>query len=95
VAAYLKLDSNGKICREARIALGAVAPTPIRVPQAEEVLIDRTIDITRAGEAGMVASQVCRPITDIRSSLGYRRSMVAVLTKRAVIEAHRRILSTR
>ena len=95
VAASLRLDSTGKICKEARIALGAVAPTPIRVPQAEKVLTDRTIDITRAGEAGRVASQVCRPITDIRSTLGYRRSMVEVLTKRAVLEAHRRILSTR
>jgi carbon-monoxide dehydrogenase medium subunit len=95
VAAYLRLDSNGKICKEARIALGAVAPTPIRVQQAEEVLIDGPIDIARAGEAGRVASQVCRPITDIRSTSGYRCSMVEVLTRRAVLEAHRRIFSTR
>jgi CO/xanthine dehydrogenase FAD-binding subunit len=95
VAAYLRLDSNGKICKEARIALGAVAPTPIRVQQAEEVLIDSPMDIARAGEAGRVASQVCRPITDIRSTSGYRCSMVEVLTRRAVIEAHRRIFSTR
>jgi carbon-monoxide dehydrogenase medium subunit len=95
VAAYLRLDSNGKVCKEARIALGAVAPTPIRVTQAEEVLTDRPIDIAQAGEAGRVASQVCRPITDIRSTSRYRCSMVEVLTKRAVIEAQRRILSTR
>jgi carbon-monoxide dehydrogenase medium subunit len=95
VAACLRLDSNGKICKEARIALGAVAPTPIRVPQAEEVLAGRPIDITRAEEAGRVASQVCSPITDIRSTSGYRCGMVEVLTRRAVIEAHRRILSTR
>jgi CO/xanthine dehydrogenase FAD-binding subunit len=94
VGAHLRLDSKSKICKEVRIALGAVAPTPIRVPQAEEVLIDRPIDINRAGEAGRVASQVCRPITDIRSTSGYRCSMVEVLTKRAVIEAYRRILST-
>lgn len=93
VAAYLRLDPDGKACKEARIALGAVAPTPIRAPGAEEVLIGRAIDIPRAGEAGRVASQVCRPITDIRSTLAYRRSMVEVLTKRAVMEAHRRILS--
>jgi len=95
VAAYLRLDAKGEICKEARIALGAVAPTPIRVPQAEDVLTDRTIDITRAEEAGRVASQVCRPITDIRSTLRYRRSMVEVLTRRAVLEAHKRILSMR
>jgi carbon-monoxide dehydrogenase medium subunit len=95
VAAYLSLDSNGKTCKEARIALGAVAPTPIRVPQAEKVLTGRPIDITRAGEAGRVSSQACSPITDIRSTSGYRCSMVEVMTKRAVLEAHRRILGTR
>ena len=95
VAAHLRLDSNGKICQEAKIALGAVAPTPIRVPQAEEVLTGRTIDITRAGEAGRVASEACRPITDIRSTSGYRCSMVEVLTKRAVLEAYGKILRTR
>jgi CO/xanthine dehydrogenase FAD-binding subunit len=95
VAAYLSLNSNGRTCKEARIALGAVAPTPIRAPQAEKVLTGRPIDITRAGEAGRVSSQACSPITDIRSTSGYRCSMVEVMTKRAVLEAHRRIFSTR
>lgn len=73
-------------------ALGAVAPTPIRVPQAEEVLINREIDEVRAAEAGKAASVVCRPIGDIRSSLAYRCSMVEVLTKRAILEAYKRIV---
>ena len=91
VAAYLTLDPQGKICRDARIALGAVAPTPIRAPQAEEALINREIDEVRAAEAGKAASVVCRPISDIRSSLAYRCSMVEVLTKRAIMEAYKRI----
>jgi len=91
VAAFLTMDSKGKICKAARIALGAVAPTPIRAFQAEEVLINQEITEARAAEAGKAASVVCRPISDIRSSLAYRCSMVEVLTKRAIMEAHRRI----
>ncbi len=91
VAASLSMDRGGKVCKDARIALGAVAPTPIRALQAEEILINREIDETRAAEAGKAASVVCRPISDIRSSLAYRCSMVEVLTKRAIMEAYRRI----
>jgi CO/xanthine dehydrogenase FAD-binding subunit len=93
VAVYLRMDPKKKTCSEARIALGAVAPTPIRVPQAEEMLINREIDEARAREAGKVASVVCRPISDIRSSLAYRCSMVEILTKRAVMQAYHRIFS--
>jgi aerobic carbon-monoxide dehydrogenase medium subunit len=91
VAAFLRLDPNKQICSDARIALGAVAPTPIRAPMAEEILIHKEIDEVLAGVAGKAASMVCRPIDDIRSSLEYRCNMVEVLTKRAVMDAYRRI----
>jgi len=91
VAAYLGLDPERNVCSRARVALGAVAPTPIRAMQAEEVLVNRKIDEALAAEAGKAASTVCRPISDIRSSLEYRCSMVEVLTKRAVMDAYQRI----
>ena len=91
VAAYLRLGPERKICSEAKIALGAVAPTPIRAVQAEQVLINKEIGEVLAGEAGKAAASVCRPISDIRSSLEYRCSMVEVVTKRAVMDAYRRI----
>jgi carbon-monoxide dehydrogenase medium subunit len=91
VAAYLRLNPGNSVCSEARIALGAVAPTPIRAVEAEQVLINREIGEALAEEAGRAASTVCRPISDIRSSLEYRCSMVEVLTKRAVMEAYKRI----
>lgn len=90
VAAWLRIDSEG-ICREARIALGAVGPTPIRAVGAEKVLINKKVVEALAEEAGKAASVVCRPISDIRSSLEYRCSMVEVLTKRAVMDAYKRI----
>jgi len=91
VAAYLRLSLGNRVCTEARIALGAVAPTPIRAPMAEGILVNQEINEALAAEAGKAASTVCRPISDIRSSLEYRCSMVEVLTKRAVMEAYRRI----
>jgi aerobic carbon-monoxide dehydrogenase medium subunit len=90
-AACLTLDDKG-VCKAARIALAAVAPTPIRVPEVEEKLIGKTIDEAAAVAAGNIAGSLCRPITDLRASLEYRCEMVGVLTKRAVMEAKRRIM---
>ncbi len=90
-AAFLRFDSKRKICKEARIALGAVAPTPIRVPEAEKALVGKEVDESVAAEAGKASSVVCRPISDLRASLEYRCSMVEILTKRAIMEALKRI----
>jgi len=89
-AACVRLDADKKTCREVRIALGAVAPTPMRAPLAEKALTDREITEALAEEAGKVAGTVCSPITDVRASREYRCSMVEVLTKRAVMEAFAR-----
>ena len=91
VAACLRLDADKKVCKEARIALGAVAPTPIRVLEVEALLINKAVDEKVISEAARIAGMQCRPITDIRASLEYRCSMVEILTKRAVMEALRRI----
>jgi len=89
-AAYVRLDADKKTCKEVRIALGAVAPTPMRAPMAEKVLTNREITEALAEEAGRVAGTVCSPITDVRASREYRCGMVEVLTKRAVMEAFAR-----
>ena len=91
VAAYVCLDKDGRTCKEVRIALGAVAPTPMRAPMAEQALTGNEITEVLAEEAGKVAGTVCSPISDVRASLGYRCDMVEVLTKRAVMEASARI----
>ena len=63
-----------------RVALAAVAPTPLRVREAE-ALLDRR-GPGAAGEAAELARQACSPITDIRGSAEYRREMVGVLVAR-------------
>ena len=90
VAAHLTLDGGKRVCKEARIALGAVAPTPLRALRAEGVLLNKEPDERLAMEAGTVAAQEARPISDIRSSKEYRTEMVGVLTKRALMEALKR-----
>lgn len=83
VAAMLTMAENG-ICRESKIVLGAVAPTPIRAKNAENVLMEREIGDNSIEEAAQKASEEAHPISDIRSSSFYRTEMVKVLTKRAV-----------
>ena len=85
VAVVMTLD--GPICREARIVLGAVAPIPLRAHLAEQALIGHQVTPALAEEAGRLAASEAQPISDVRGSAGYRRAMVALLTKRAVLQA--------
>jgi carbon-monoxide dehydrogenase medium subunit len=71
-----------------RIGLGAVAPKVIRAPQAEAFLEGRKITPDVMAEAGLVAANDAKPISDFRASAGYRKNLVAVLTKRALEGAY-------
>ena len=71
-----------------RIGLGAVAPKVIRAPQAEAFLEGRKITPEVMAEAGLIAANDAKPISDFRASAGYRKNLVAVLTKRALEGAY-------
>lgn len=90
-AAFLIMDGNKRLCNDACIALGTAATTPIRASKAEKVVIKKEIDEDLAAEAGKAAAQEARPRSSIRASESYRREMVGVLTKRAIMEAYKRI----
>ncbi len=87
VAATARLAPGDSVVQRARIALGAVAPTPVRVPEAEALLEGQAVTADLLEEVGRAAAEACRPISDIRASAEYRREMVAVLTRRAVRQA--------
>jgi CO/xanthine dehydrogenase FAD-binding subunit len=87
MAVLLEINEEDRI-EKARIALGAVAPTPIRVPSAEKVLEGRTLDAALIHESAELAAQACRPITDLRASAGYRREMVNQLCRKGLAVAY-------
>ena len=83
VASVVSLNDDGT-CASARIALGSVAPTPLRSYGAEGRLVSQTPDAANIAEAARLASQSCNPIADVRSGADYRREMVRVLTERTL-----------
>lgn len=78
---------EGDILTNVKIALGAVAPTPIRAKEGEEILKGKKIDDKLLGESSQAASGESRPIDDARGSADYRRKLVTALVKRAVRQA--------
>jgi len=73
----------GKIAH-ARIGLGAVAPVPMRVPQAENLLAGNFLSKELITDAAYITAQSCQPISDIRASADYRRLMVKSLIEKAL-----------
>jgi CO/xanthine dehydrogenase FAD-binding subunit len=86
-AAFLVLEDTGSVCREARLVLGAVAPTPIRVPAAEAVLKGQSLTEKIIAEAASKAAETAKPISDVRGSAEYRQELVKVLTTRVLKKA--------
>ena len=87
VAAIITVDS-GTISR-ARIALGAVGPTPLRARQAEAALEGAHPGDDAFARAAEAAATECRPISDVRGSAEFRGHLVRVMTERLVREAVR------
>jgi carbon-monoxide dehydrogenase medium subunit len=89
VAASITMDKN--VCRSSRIALGSVAPTPIRVKKAESFLVGKSLEEHTINEASEIASQEIRPISDVRASAEYRRDVSKVIVQMAINKAIERI----
>jgi carbon-monoxide dehydrogenase medium subunit len=88
--AWVRLGADGAIA-EARLALASVAPTPIRARMAEEKLVGERPSDALFEEAGRLAAQDARPISDTRGSAAYRGTLVAVLMARALADCARRL----
>jgi carbon-monoxide dehydrogenase medium subunit len=69
-----------------RLALASVAPTPLRALRAEAILSDSPLTLEVIESAAAAAMNAAKPIDDVRSSAAYRKAMVRVLTRRAVIQ---------
>ena len=93
VSVAVAITLNNGICREARIALGAVAPTVFRAADAEAVLQGQKISPDTISKAADAAAKETQPITDVRSSAGYRKEVTGVLVRRALEQALERALA--
>jgi CO/xanthine dehydrogenase FAD-binding subunit len=87
--ARVTLDEAGR-CATAVIALGAVAPTVVRVADAEAAVAGRPLDDDTLGAVAAAASAACSPIDDKRGTIAYRRHVAGVLARRALLLAAQR-----
>ncbi|HJM74672.1 MAG TPA: xanthine dehydrogenase family protein subunit M [Dehalococcoidia bacterium] len=88
-AVYVELDGDDN-CTTARIALGAVAPTVMRAPNAEAAIAGGPIGEQTAAAAGAAAAAEATPISDQRGSAEFRRHLVEVMTTRSILRAAER-----
>jgi carbon-monoxide dehydrogenase medium subunit len=89
VAVVLEFENvEGKVTaspvKQARITMGAVAPTIIHAPEAESFLSGKTLNEEVIAEAGCLVASAAKPIDDVRSTAEYRRAMIDLTTRRAL-----------
>lgn len=70
---------EGGQCTGCRIALGAVAPVPMRAKEAEGMLLAKKVDTALVKKVSLKVSQVVEPMDDVRSTAEYRRQLAGVL----------------
>jgi carbon-monoxide dehydrogenase medium subunit len=88
-AVSLTLAAGG-VCADARIVLGAVAPTAILVPEAGAALVGRKLDETALAGLDQAVRRACKPIDDKRGTNEYRTRVAGVLARRTATIAFER-----
>ena len=91
VAVNLILDpDNRDLCKDIRIVMGSVGPTPLRSKRGEDLLKGQTLTDTLIEETARVSAEDAQPTTDINGSEEYKREIVDVLVRRTIKEAKAR-----
>ena len=85
----LTLDAAG-VCTAAHVALGAVAPTVLLVPEAGAALVGTKVDEAALAALDAAARAACKPISDKRGTAEYRTKIAGVLARRAAVIAYKR-----
>jgi CO/xanthine dehydrogenase FAD-binding subunit len=83
------LDATG-VCTDARVVLGAVAPTAVIVDEAAKALIGHRLDEATLAALDKAARAACKPIDDKRGTIAYRTKVAGVLARRAAAIAFER-----
>ncbi len=92
VSVAVAMVREGDVCRDCRIALGAVAKTPLRTKKGEEILKGRKVTEALIERASQEVSEEIQPITDLRSTAWYRKEVAKVMTRDAIKLAWERAL---
>jgi carbon-monoxide dehydrogenase medium subunit len=87
----VSLTMKGDTCVAARVGLGAVAPTVLRVDKAEKALVGSKLDAKSLDAAAAACSAACKPIDDKRGTIKYRTKIAGVLMKRVALIARDRV----
>jgi len=82
VSVFLHLEGKNGRCRDVRLVLGAVAPSPLVVEEAAQLMRDKEISPKLIGEVSEIAWKAAHPVANTASSPKYRREMVRVFTKK-------------
>jgi CO/xanthine dehydrogenase FAD-binding subunit len=83
----VRLEMDGEKCKEARIALGSVAPTPLRCPGAESLFLGQRMDQRLISRCAVEAMAASKPVDDQRASAWYRKQAGTALVARALRQA--------
>jgi len=89
VGVNVTLDGNG-VCTDARVVLGAVAPTQVVADEAAAALIGHRLDDGTLAKLDAAAGRACKPINDKRGTIEYRIKIAGVLARRAAAIAFER-----
>ena len=84
VSTAVAMEVKNKKCTNVRIAMGAVAPTPVRLEEVEQLLEGKAIDAALLDDVAALVPSLIKPIDDVRSTADYRREVGGVLVKRAL-----------
>jgi len=87
VNAAARLVMDGAVCKDVRIVLGSMAPTPLRCAKAEALIKGKALSKALIEQCAAAAVAECSPITDQRASEWYRKNAAAALVARAVAQA--------
>ena len=83
IGVAIHLNGSDREITDCRIAMGSVAPTPVRARQGEEILRGQEVNDELIEETAVAAAEEARPISDVRGSREYRLDMIRVLCRRA------------